>query len=96
MSPPGIVSTHRIYKDSPDPPSTQRILLSREDGDGNPLDGNGIPADFFAAYDASWPPSPGRDERIPLYQLYHLLNHLNLFGEGYGGQVDGVLRRYGL
>ena len=29
MSPPGIVSTHRIYKDSPDPPSTQRIL---EDG----------------------------------------------------------------
>jgi len=56
----------------------------------------GFPADFFAAYDASWPPSPGRDERIPLYQLYHLLNHLNLFGEGYGGQVDGVLRRYGL
>jgi fructosamine-3-kinase len=53
----------------------------------------GFPADFFAAYDEAWPLAPGRDERIPLYQLYHLLNHLNLFGEGYGGQVDSVLRR---
>ncbi len=54
----------------------------------------GFPADFYAAYDASWPPAPGRDERVPLYQLYHLLNHLNLFGESYGGQVDSILRRY--
>ena len=53
----------------------------------------GFPADFYAAYDAAWPPAPGRDERVPLYQLYHLLNHLNLFGEGYGGQVDSILRR---
>lgn len=53
----------------------------------------GFPAEFFAAYDAAWPPAPGRDERIPLYQLYHLLNHLNLFGESYGGQVDSILRR---
>lgn len=43
ISVPTISATHRIYKDSPDPPSTQRILLSHEDGDGNPLDGNGIP-----------------------------------------------------
>jgi fructosamine-3-kinase len=28
-----------------------------------------------------------------LYNLYHLLNHLNLFGEGYGGSVDAILRR---
>ncbi|GIV96168.1 MAG: fructosamine kinase [Herpetosiphonaceae bacterium] len=54
----------------------------------------GFPASFFAAYDAAWPPDPGRDERMPLYQLYHLLNHLNLFGEAYGIQVDAVLRRY--
>jgi len=54
----------------------------------------GFPQAFYRAYDEVWPPAPGRDERIPLYQLYHLLNHLNLFGEGYGGQVDGVLRRY--
>jgi fructosamine-3-kinase len=54
----------------------------------------GFPAAFFAAYDAAWPPAHGRDDRLPLYQLYHLLNHLNLFGESYGSQVDRVLRRY--
>ena len=53
----------------------------------------GFPDAFFAAYDEAWPPAPGRDDRLPLYQLYHLLNHLNLFGEGYGSQVDRVLRR---
>ncbi len=54
----------------------------------------GFPPSFFAAYDEAWPPLPGRDDRLLLYQLYHLLNHLNLFGEGYGAQVDQVLRRY--
>lgn len=54
----------------------------------------GFPPEFYRAYDEAWPPAPGRDERIPLYQLYHLLNHLNLFGEAYGGQVDSVLSRY--
>ncbi len=54
----------------------------------------GFPDEFFRAYDEAWPPDPGRDERLPLYQLYHLLNHLNLFGEGYGSSVDRILRRY--
>ncbi len=54
----------------------------------------GFPSSFFRAYDESWLPAPGRDERVPLYQLYHLLNHLNLFGESYGRRVDGVLRHY--
>lgn len=54
----------------------------------------GFPDTFYLAYDDAWPPAPGRDARIPLYQLYHLLNHLNLFGESYGGQVDRVLQRY--
>ena len=54
----------------------------------------GFPDAFFAAYDAAWPPAPGRDDRLPLYQLYHLLNHLNLFGAAYGSQVDRVLLRY--
>ncbi|MGP4845621.1 fructosamine kinase family protein [Marinobacter sp. 1Y8] len=38
----------------------------------------------------------GRDweERAPLYNLYHLLNHLNLFGGSYRSQVMQVLRRY--
>jgi len=54
----------------------------------------GFPDEFFRAYDEAWPPAPGRDERLPLYQLYHLLNHLNLFGEGYGSGVDRILRQY--
>lgn len=54
----------------------------------------GFPCSFYDAYDAAWPPLPGRHERVPLYQIYHLLNHLNLFGEVYGAQVDAVLRRY--
>ncbi|PDW03198.1 fructosamine kinase family protein [Candidatus Viridilinea mediisalina] len=49
---------------------------------------------FYAAYQAAWPLEPGYAERRDLYNLYHLLNHLNLFGESYGMQVDQILRRY--
>ena len=54
----------------------------------------GFPEPFYRAYHAAWPLAPGWRERRDLYNLYHLLNHMNLFGEGYGGQVDAVLRRY--
>lgn len=54
----------------------------------------GFPANFYAAYNQTWPLEPGYQERRDLYNLYHLLNHLNLFGEGYGGRVDSILRRY--
>lgn len=49
---------------------------------------------FYAAYNNTWPLDPGYTERRDLYNLYHLLNHLNLFGESYGGAVDGILRRF--
>ncbi|WP_298817023.1 fructosamine kinase family protein [Chloroflexus sp.] len=55
----------------------------------------GFSARFYAAYQAVWPLAPGYHERRDLYNLYHLLNHLNLFGEGYGAQVDAIARRYG-
>jgi fructosamine-3-kinase len=54
----------------------------------------GFPNAFYAAYHETWPLDPGYTERKELYNLYHLMNHLNLFGEGYGGSVDAVLRRY--
>jgi fructosamine-3-kinase len=50
---------------------------------------------FYAAYRRAWPLEPGYAERRDLYNLYHLLNHLNLFGEGYGPQVDAIIHRYG-
>ena len=54
----------------------------------------GFSRECFAAYDAAWPLPPGWRERNDLYQLYHLLNHLNLYGESYGGSVDAILNRY--
>ena len=49
---------------------------------------------FYSAYKSVHPIDPGYAEREPLYHLYHLLNHLNLFGNGYYGQVISILRRY--
>lgn len=34
-----------------------------------------------------------RARRVDLYYLYHLLNHFNLFGSGYLGQVSTCLSR---
>ena len=50
---------------------------------------------FYEAYREAWPLDPGWEERFEIYNLYHLLNHLNLFGEGYGGGVDRILERFG-
>jgi protein-ribulosamine 3-kinase len=46
----------------------------------------------FSAYAEAFPLAPGADERVPLYQLYPLLVHVNLFGGGYAGQVRAALR----
>lgn len=54
----------------------------------------GFPQAFYEAYNEAWPLDPEYKERKDLYNLYHLLNHLNLFGEGYGSSVDSVLRQY--
>ena len=47
----------------------------------------GFPNAFYEAYEAEWPLSPGWQQRLELYNLYHVLNHLNLFGRGYLGQA---------
>ncbi len=54
----------------------------------------GFPEPFYQAWEESWGPAHGWRERLPLYQLYHLLNHLNLFGGGYRQQVCAVLDRF--
>ncbi len=48
----------------------------------------------FDAYSESWPLEPGWKERANLYQLYHLLNHYNLFGGGYKLQAMQIIRKY--
>ncbi|MEZ5542313.1 MAG: fructosamine kinase family protein [Pseudomonadota bacterium] len=46
---------------------------------------------FYTAYEAAWPLDAGYAERKTLYNLYHILNHLNLFGGGYRGQAEGMI-----
>ncbi|MDQ6972766.1 MAG: fructosamine kinase family protein [Mariprofundaceae bacterium] len=43
----------------------------------------GFPASFYAAYRESWPLDDGYGLRRELYNLYHILNHANLFGGTY-------------
>jgi fructosamine-3-kinase len=52
----------------------------------------GFPRAFYAAYEEAWPLDSGYARRRPLYNLYHLLNHLNLFGAGYLAQVRATLQ----
>ena len=49
--------------------------------------------DFYRAYDAAWPLDPGYRLRKTLYNLYHILNHYNLFGGGYAGQAERMTER---
>lgn len=53
----------------------------------------GFGPEFYEAYRAAWPLAPGAGVRADLYNLYHVLNHLNLFGGGYRAQALGLIRR---
>ena len=46
---------------------------------------------FHAAYRREWPLPPEAASRLSLYNLYHVLNHLNLFGGGYGPQAESMI-----
>jgi len=49
---------------------------------------------FFAAYEEAFPLAPGYDERRDIYNVYHILNHANLFGGGYSAQATAMAQRY--
>ena len=53
----------------------------------------GFGAEFYAAYESAWPLEAGAEMRRDLYNLYHVLNHLNLFGGGYRGQAERMIER---
>ncbi|QSA96021.1 fructosamine kinase family protein [Methylococcus sp. EFPC2] len=53
----------------------------------------GYGADFYAAYREAYPLDAGYPIRKTLYNLYHILNHLNLFGGGYAGQAESMMSR---
>jgi len=49
---------------------------------------------FYASYRATWELEPGYETRRDVYNLYHLINHLNLFGGGYASSVDRILKQF--
>jgi protein-ribulosamine 3-kinase len=51
----------------------------------------GFSAGFYAAYRETFPVDAGYAQRKILYNLYHILNHLNLFGAGYLRQAESMM-----
>jgi fructosamine-3-kinase len=53
----------------------------------------GFGREFYAAYNDAWPLDAGYQVRHKLYNLYHVLNHLNLFGGGYASQAERMMKQ---
>jgi protein-ribulosamine 3-kinase len=54
----------------------------------------GFQVSFYSAYNEVAPLAPGHEDRLAIYQLYHILNHLNLFGGSYFEQSRRILQHY--
>jgi protein-ribulosamine 3-kinase len=54
----------------------------------------GFDSRFYLAYNEAYPLPYGWKERMDLYKLYHVINHLNLFGSGYYSQMMSIINRY--
>lgn len=53
----------------------------------------GFSSGFYQAYEEAWPLEPGYTQRKTLYNLYHVLNHVNLFGGSYLSQAERMIER---
>ena len=51
-------------------------------------------AEFYRSYNEANRLQPGYGDRRDMYNLYHMLNHLNLFGSGYLGSVRQIVKKY--
>jgi len=54
----------------------------------------GFDESFYSAYNEEFPLQTDWKFRIDLYKLYHVLNHLNLFGRGYYSHAISILKKY--
>jgi len=54
----------------------------------------GFPDEFYSAYNEEWPLEPEWEFRQNIYKLYHILNHLNLFGKGYYHETLQLMNFY--
>jgi protein-ribulosamine 3-kinase len=59
----------------------------------------GFSPSFYSAYESAWPLPKSAQKRVDLYNVYHMLNHLNLFGSAYRSpsetMIDGLLAAVG-
>lgn len=53
----------------------------------------GFPRGVFEAYEHIFPLSPKAENRFPIYNLYHLMNHANIFGGVYCEQVSHLIHK---
>jgi len=53
----------------------------------------GFPAAFYRGYNEAWSLDDGYKQRKTLYNLYHILNHFNLFGGGYASQANRMIEQ---
>ena len=54
----------------------------------------GFNRSFYRTYNEAFPLEKGYESRKDLYNLYHMLNHLNLFGSSYSGSVRSIISAY--
>lgn len=54
----------------------------------------GFDSNFYKSYNEEYPLIEDWEYRVELYMLYHVLNHLNLFGSGYYSQVISIIKKY--
>ncbi|MDC0835974.1 fructosamine kinase family protein [Geitlerinema sp. CS-897] len=53
----------------------------------------GFSGAFYQGYNEEWSLDEGYDLRKTLYNLYHIINHFNLFGSGYAGQAQRMIQQ---
>jgi fructosamine-3-kinase len=53
----------------------------------------GFPPIFYQGYEEVFPLNSGYEKRKPIYNLYHVLNHFNLFGGGYTSQANRMIEK---
>ncbi len=54
----------------------------------------GFDSNFYSSYNENFPLPEGYKYRENIYKLYHVLNHLNLFGRGYYSQALALIKSY--
>lgn len=54
----------------------------------------GFSSEFYNSYNLEYPLAEGWNKRINIYKLYHVMNHLNLFGRGYLNETEAIIAQY--